>query len=423
MKCLILGSGGREHAIGWSLHKDPGVSKLYFGPGNGGTSLIGENLPDINPMNFDSVHEAILSNEIDFVICGPEDPLVAGIYDFLLEKKVKAIGPQSSGAKLEGSKIFSKEFQFNMGIPTADYKAFTDPQKALDHLNDIDFKPVIKCDGLCAGKGVLLPETKDDAKRIITEILVDGKFKDAGNKIIIEERLDGFETTLLTFVDGDTILPMLFSQDYKRAFDNNEGLNTGGMGCLCPSPRIDNDLKDEIIQKFVTPTAKGLKEYSIPYKGILYFGLMITESGPCILEYNIRMGDPETQVVLPLLKTNPSEIYNAIRGGTLDKINLEWHDGAAVGVVLASNGYPESYEKGVPINYIKQWDKPEENFIVFHAGTKRENNNLTTSGGRVVCLTALGENLKECRNKIYSRLNKINTEGLFYRTDIAAEYI
>ena len=423
MKYLILGSGGREHAIGWALNKDPKITKLYFGPGNGGTSLIGENLPDTNPMNFDSVDNAISSNEIDFVICGPEDPLVAGIYDHLLEKGIKAIGPNAKGAQLEGSKVFSKEFQFNMGIPTADYKAFTDPQAALDHLNDIDYNPVIKCDGLCAGKGVLLPESKDDAKRIITEILVDRKFKDAGNKIVIEERLNGFETTLLTFVDGETILPMLFSQDYKRAFDNNLGLNTGGMGCLCPSPKINNDLKDEIIEKFVTPTAKGLKEYSIPYKGIIYFGLMITENGPYILEYNIRMGDPETEVVLPLLKTDISVPYQAIYNGTLNDTKLEWHDGSAVGVILASNGYPESYDKGVPIDYLKQWDDSEDDFIVFHAGTKRENNNLTTSGGRVVCLTALGENLDECRNKIYSRLSNMNTDGLFFRTDIATEYI
>jgi phosphoribosylamine--glycine ligase len=423
MRILVIGSGGREHTIGWALHNDPAVSKVFFGPGNGGTSLIGSNLPNVNPMDFNSITNAVESNEIGMVICGPEDPLAAGLYDYLMEKGIASIGPSQKGAQLEGSKIFAKEFLFNMKIPTADYREFSDPQTAYDFINDINWEPVIKCDGLAAGKGVLLPESKDDARQVVKEILVDGKFKDAGRKIIIEKRISGFETTLLSFVDGETILPMLFSQDYKRAHDNNEGLNTGGMGCLCPSPRIDNELREQIIKEIVEPTSRGLKEYSIPYKGILYFGLMITDKGPQVLEFNVRMGDPETQVILPLLKTGMSVPINAIKDGKLNETKLEWHDGTAVGVVLASDGYPGSYEKGVQIDMLKRWDEPEENFIVFHAGTKREGEHLVTSGGRVVCLTALGENLRECRDMIYSRINEMNLDGLFYRSDIAAEYV
>ena len=374
-------------------------------------------------MDFRSLDSAVIANDIDFVICGPEDPLVMGIYDYLDEKGIKAIGPSALGARLEGSKIFAKEFHFNTGIPSARYMSFTEPQHALDHINTINYEPVIKCDGLAAGKGVLLPKDKTEARQIISDIMVKDKFKDAGKKIIIEKRLEGFETTLLSFVDGETILPMLFSQDYKRAFDNNEGLNTGGMGCLCPSPRIDNDLREEIIDRIVKPTARGFGEFSIPYKGILYFGLMITKDGPHVLEYNVRMGDPETQVVLPLLKTGFSIPLKAIADGTLDEVNLEWHEKKTVGVILASNGYPEAYEKGVRINDLKRWDEDEEDFIMFHAGTKREGDNLTTSGGRVVCMTSLGDSLEECREKIYSRIKEVNTEGLFYRSDIAAEYV
>lgn len=423
MRILVIGSGGREHTIGWALHKDPAVSKLFFGPGNGGSSLIGKNLPNVNPIDFKSVADAIEENEINFVVVGPEDPLAAGIYDYLLDKGIESIGPSQKGAQLEGSKIFAKKFLFNMNVPTPDYKEFSDPQKAYDFINDLTWEPVIKCDGLAAGKGVLLPESKDDARQVIKDILVDSKFKSAGRKLIIEKRISGFETTLLSFVDGETILPMLFSQDYKRAYDNNKGLNTGGMGCLCPSPRINDELRDQIIKEIVEPTSEGLKEYSIPYKGILYFGLMVTDDGPQVLEFNVRMGDPETQVVLPLLKTDLSVPYKAIKDGKLNKVKLEWHDGIAVGVILASDGYPGSYAKGISIDALKRWDEPEENFIMFHAGTKRDGEHLLTSGGRVVCLTALGENLQECRDMIYSRMSEVNLDGLFYRGDIAAEYV
>jgi phosphoribosylamine--glycine ligase len=422
MKVLVIGSGGREHAIGWALSKAPEVKKLFFGPGNGGTSLIGSNVPLIKPMDFKSVESVVTEQQIDLVVCGPEDPLVNGIYDYLQEKGIKTIGPSAKGARLEGFKSFAKEFMFNMGIPTAKYLSFTDPSAAIDHINSINYEPVIKCEGLAAGKGVLLPKNKDEAKTIIQDIMVLKKFGDSGNKIVIEQKLKGFETTLLSFVDGDTILPMLFSQDYKRAFDKNEGLNTGGMGCLCPSPMINNDLREEIIEKTVKPTSRGLREFSIPYKGIMYFGLMITNDGPYLLEYNIRMGDPETQVVLPLLKTSIVKPLVAITETKLKDEALHWDYRKCAGVILASKGYPGSYEKGVPINYLKKWDQPEEDFIVFHAGTKRDGDNLVTSGGRVVCLTALGESFRECREKISGRIKDCELDGLFYRSDIAAEY-
>lgn len=423
MKVLVAGSGGREHAIGWAFARDPEVKELFFAPGNGGTCQLGENIENAKPSDFESIVNVVKQKGIDIVFCGPEDPLVDGLYDFLTDKGIKAVGPSAKGAQLEGSKVFAKEFMMNMGIPTADYRDFTDPQAAIDYINQIDFEPVIKCDGLAAGKGVLLPKTKSEAKELVEQIMVGGKFDDAGKRIVIEERLFGFETTLLSFVDGKTILPMLFSQDYKRAFDHNEGLNTGGMGCLCPSPGVDDELKEEIIERIVKPTAKGLMEYKIPYKGILYFGLIITDNGPFVIEYNIRMGDPESQVVLPLLKTGFTKPVMGIIDGTLDKTPLEWDQRKSVGVVLASKGYPGSYEKGVSVDYLKNWDTSEDDVFLFHAGTKRDGNNLTTSGGRVACMTALGDSLIECRDRIYSRLEKMKLDGLFYRSDIAAEYV
>jgi phosphoribosylamine--glycine ligase len=423
MKVLVAGSGGREHAIGWAFSRDPDVKELFFAPGNGGTCLLGENIGNAKPSDFDSIVEIVQEKEIDIVFCGPEDPLVDGLYDYLTEKGIKTVGPSAHGAKLEGSKAFAKQFQMNMGIPTADYRDFTDPQAATDYINQIDFEPVIKCDGLAAGKGVLLPKTKSEAKESIEQIMVGGKFENAGKRIVIEKRLFGFETTLLSFVDGKTILPMLLSQDYKRAFDHNEGLNTGGMGCLCPSPGVHDELKEEIFERIVKPTAKGLKEYKIPYKGILYFGLIITDDGPFVIEYNVRMGDPESQVVLPLLKTEFSKPVMGIINGNLDKITLKWDHRKSVGVVLASKGYPGSYEKGVLVDYLKNWDTSEDDVFLFHAGTKRDGKNLLTSGGRVACLTALGDSLEECRDRIYGRLKKMELDGLFYRSDIAAEYI
>ena len=423
MKVLVIGSGGREHAIGWALHKDPEVEKIYFGPGNGGTCLIGENISEISPSKFESIDKALEKNPVDLVVCGPEDPLAKGLYDYLSQKGIKAIGPSENGAKLEGSKAFAKNFMRWFDIPTAEFRDFTKVHEAIDYLNGLNYEPVIKADGLAMGKGVILPKSKEEARKVIGEILVGSKFGDAGKKIVIEKKLAGFETTLLSFVDGKTILPMLFSQDYKRAYDKNEGLNTGGMGCLCPSPKIDKDLMEEITEKIINPTARGLKEVKVDYRGIIYFGLMIAKDGPQLLEYNIRMGDPETQVLLPLLKTSISKPLMGIIDGSLDQVKLEWHNGCAVGVVLASDGYPGDYKKGVPIDYLTEWDKDSEDFIVFHAGTKRDGKHLFTSGGRVACMVALGENFAECRKKIYGRIDKLKIDGLFYRTDIAAEYL
>jgi len=423
MKVLIIGSGGREHALGWALSKDPEVTKIYFGPGNGGTSLIGTNLAEIVPTKFETIAEACEKKPVDLVLCGPEDPLAMGLYDFLTDKKIKAIGPSEKGAMLESSKSFAKNFMKWFDIPTADFKEFVKPGDAIDFANTAGWELVIKCDGLAAGKGVFLPKSKKVAEKIIKDMLVDRKFGDSSAKIVIEKKLEGFESTLLCFADGKTIAPMLFSQDYKRAYDKNEGPNTGGMGCLCPSPRINNNLKEEITKRIIEPTLRGLKEHKIDYKGFLYFGLMITNDGPNLLEYNIRMGDPESQVVLPLLKTEFSKPLNMMIDGNLSGLKLDWHDKHAVGVVLASKGYPGSYEKGVPIDYLKEWDVPSSDFIMFHAGTKRYGKSLFISGGRVVCLTALGGSFAECREKIYKRIEKLELAGLFYRSDIAAEYV
>lgn len=412
MKILIIGSGGREHTIAWKMNQSQKVKKIYIAPGNAGTSKVGENVK-IKADDLDGLLTFALENEIDMTIVGPEVPLVMGITDLFRDNNLNIIGPDAKGSKLEGSKVFAKEFMMQHNIATAKYKEYTDFNEAKSELGIYGYPMVIKADGLAGGKGVLIPETESEAIEALDTLMNSNKFGDAGSKVIFEEFLDGIEASMLCFVDGNTILPMETAQDYKRALDGDLGLNTGGMGTYSPSVLFNEELNQKVKKEILDPFIKGVKKEEIDFRGILFVGLMIKENQIKVLEFNVRFGDPETQVILPRLKTDLFDIFDKMNQKKLDTVKLQWTNEKAVCVVLASGGYPENYKKGYEIYGLEDSD------MVFHAGTKTSNGNILTNGGRVLGVTSMGDTIENARKKSYDKIEKIQFKDMYYRKDIA----
>ncbi|HOG62219.1 MAG TPA: phosphoribosylamine--glycine ligase [Sedimentibacter sp.] len=415
MKILVVGSGAREHTICWKLKQSSKLSKLYCAPGNAGISKIAECV-DIKADELEKLVEYSVKNSIDLVVVGPEVPLVAGLVDMLNEKGIKAFGPVKAGAKFEGSKSYSKDFMKKYSIPSANYEIYTDSEKAISELNKFNTPIVVKADGLAAGKGVLICETHEEAKEAIKSIMVKKLFGEAGNSVVIEEFLKGTEASLLCFVDGKNMIPMESARDYKKAYDQDKGLNTGGMGCFSPNTIFTEELNKYIKENILDRTLNGFLNENIEFKGVLFIGLMIENNQAKVLEYNARFGDPETEVVLPRLKSDLIDIMLKCIEGNLTEDDLQWEDNKCVTVILASGGYPESYEKGKEITGINEVD---DDIIIFHGGTKLSGNKTVTDGGRVLAVTAMGKSLEEARKKVYKNIPKINFEKMEYRTDIA----
>ncbi len=416
MKVLIVGSGGREHAIAFACAKSPKVDKIYCTPGNAGIAQIAECVP-IGAMEFDKLVDFAKSNAIDLTVIGMDDPLVGGIVDVFEKEGLRVFGPRKNAAILEGSKAFSKELMRKYNIPTAAYETFTSADDACRYLETADYPIVLKADGLALGKGVIICNTKDEAMAGVKTLMTDKQFGDAGNTIVIEEFMTGREVSVLSFVDGNTIKIMSSAQDHKRAKDGDQGLNTGGMGNFSPSPfytlEVDKFCKEHIYQA----TVDAMKAEGRPFKGVIFFGLMLTPKGPKVLEYNARFGDPEAQVVLPRMKNDIIDVFEACIDGTLDKIDLQFEDNACVCVVLASDGYPVAYEKGKLITGFENFDGKDDYFC-FHAGTKLTDEGIVTNGGRVLGITALGKDLKEARAKAYEATEWIQFENKYMRHDI-----
>ena len=416
MKVLIVGSGGREHAIAYCVAKSEKVDKIYCTPGNAGIAQLAECAP-IGAMEFDKIVAFAKEKEVDLVIVGMDDPLVGGLVDELEAAGIRAFGPKKNAAILEGSKAFSKDLMKKYHIPTAAYENFTDSDKALAYLGTAKFPIVLKADGLALGKGVLICQNLEEAKEGVKEIMLDKKFGTAGNEMIIEEFMTGREVSVLSFVDGNTIKTMTSAQDHKRAGDGDTGLNTGGMGTFSPSPFYTKEV-EEFCEKYIyQATVDAMKAEGRPFKGVIFFGLMLTEDGPKVLEYNARFGDPEAQVVLPRMKNDIIEVVEACIDGTLDQIDLQFEDNAAVCVVLASEGYPVKYEKGLEITGLEAFEK-EEGYYCFHAGTREENGKILTNGGRVLGITAKGKDLKEARANAYAATEWVQFDNKYMRHDI-----
>ena len=417
MKVLIIGSGGREHAIAWKVAKSPKVEKIYCAPGNGGISQVAECVP-IGAMEFDKLAAFAKEKEIDLTIVGMDDPLVGGVVDVFEKEGLRVFGPRKNAAILEGSKAFSKDLMKKYHIPTAAYENFDNPEAAIAYLKEkAEFPIVLKADGLALGKGVLICNTLEEAEEGVKTIMLDKKFGSAGNTLVIEEFMTGREVSVLSFVDGKTIKTMTSAQDHKRAKDGDQGLNTGGMGTFSPSPFYTKEI-DEFCQKNIyQPTVDAMAAEGREFKGIIFFGLMLTEKGPKVLEYNARFGDPEAQVVIPRMKNDMVEVCEACIDGTLDQIDLEFEDNAAVCVVLASDGYPVSYEKGFPIEGLENFEG-KEGYYVFHAGTALKDGKIVTNGGRVLGVTAKGATLKEARKNAYAATEWIQFENKYMRHDI-----
>lgn len=416
MKILIVGSGGREHAIAWKLAQSPLTEKLYCAPGNAGIAEYAQCV-NIGAMEFDKLVAFAKEKEIDLTVIGMDDPLVGGIVDAFEAEGLRVFGPRKNAAILEGSKAFSKELMKKYHIPTAAYETFDDPKKALAYLETAKMPIVLKADGLALGKGVLICQNLEEAKAGVKEIMEDKKFGTAGNQMVVEEFMAGREVSVLSFVDGKTIKIMTSAQDHKRAGDGDTGLNTGGMGTFSPSPFYTPEV-DAFCKKYIyQATVDAMAAEGRTFKGIIFFGLMLTEDGPKVLEYNARFGDPETQVVLPRMKTDLVEVFQACIDGTLDQIDLQFEDNAAVCVVMASKGYPVKYEKGFVIRGLENF-KDKEGYYVFHAGTKQTDEGIVTNGGRVLGVTAKGNDLKEARANAYEAVKWIDFDNAFYRHDI-----
>ncbi|MDE6208685.1 MAG: phosphoribosylamine--glycine ligase [Lachnospiraceae bacterium] len=416
MKVLIVGSGGREHAIAWKVAQSKKVDKIYCAPGNAGISEVAECV-DIGAMEFDRLVAFAKENSIDLTIIGMDDPLVGGVVDAFEAEGLRVFGPRKNAAILEGSKSFSKDLMKKYNIPTAAYETFNSPNEALKYLETSKYPIVLKADGLALGKGVLICNTKEEAFDGVKELMVDKQFGEAGNTIVIEEFMTGREVSVLSFVDGNTIKIMTSAQDHKRAKDGDMGLNTGGMGTFSPSPFYTKEI-DEFCHKYIyQKSVDAMKAEGREFKGIIFFGLMLTNEGPKVLEYNARFGDPETQVVLPRMKNDIVEVFEACIDGTLDRIELEFEDNAAVCVVLASDGYPVSYEKGFKISGLEKF-RDKDGYYVFHAGTKLSGEDVLTNGGRVLGVVAKGDNLKEARVNAYEATKLIEFENKYMRNDI-----
>ncbi|MGX8714698.1 MAG: phosphoribosylamine--glycine ligase [Lachnospiraceae bacterium] len=418
MKILIVGGGGREHAIAWKCSKSNRVNKIYCAPGNAGIAEVAECVP-IGAMEFDKLAEFAKDHRIDLTIIGMDDPLVGGIVDVFEAKGLRVFGPRKNAAILEGSKSFSKDLMKKYGIPTAAYEVFTDADAAIAYLkNDASFPIVLKADGLALGKGVLICNTLEEALDGVKTIMMDKKFGTAGNTMVIEEFMTGREVSVLSFVDGKTIRIMTSAQDHKRALDGDQGLNTGGMGTFSPSPFYTKEIDEFCREHIYQATVDAMAAEGRPFKGIIFFGLMLTPNGPRVLEYNARFGDPEAQVVIPRMRNDIIEVMEACVDGNLEQIELDFEDNAAVCVVLASEGYPVSYQKGFPISGLDHF-KERENYMVFHAGTKfNEEGQIVTNGGRVLGVVAKGNDLKQARLNAYSATTWIEFDNKYMRSDI-----
>ena len=411
MKVLVIGSGGREHAIIKKIKENKTVQKIYALPGNGGIAADAECV-NIGVMEFDKICNFATENNIDFAVVAPDDPLAGGLVDCLLEVGIKSFGPNKAAAIIEGSKAFSKNLMKKYGIPTAEYEIFDNCEKALSYVENCKIPVVIKADGLALGKGVIIALTREEAKEAIKDMMENGKFGKSGNTVVIEEFLTGPEVSVLSFTDGNIVVPMVSSMDHKRIGDNDTGLNTGGMGTIAPNPYYTKDVAKVCMEKIFLPTINAMKAEGRTFKGCLYFGLMLTEEGPKVIEYNCRFGDPETQVVLPLMESDLLTVMQKTANGTLTEEDVKFSSGSAACVVLASKGYPEAYEKGKEIT-IK-----ETNACVYVAGAALKDGKLVTSGGRVLGVTATAPTLKEAVDKAYGEVKNVSFEGAYYRKDI-----
>lgn len=411
MKILIIGSGGREHAMAWKAAQNPQVSKIYLAPGNGLTAIEGK-CENINLCSNDDLLDFAQSEKIDLTIVGPEVPLMDGIVDKFQEKGLKIFGPDKKAAMLEGSKAFAKAFMKKHNVITAEYEEFNDFSQAAEYIKQCKYPLVIKADGLAAGKGVVICENEGEASSTLKDFMINDIFKGSGKKVIIEEFLQGVEASILSITDGNTIIPFVSAKDHKQIFDGSKGPNTGGMGALAPNPYCTEKVLEEFRQNILEPTLKGLKAENLDFCGIIFFGLMITEKGVYLLEYNIRLGDPETQAVLPLMESDFVELINCALNKNLNDYKIKWQDRTSICVVAASKGYPGSFEKGFEITGITE-DK-----TVFGAGVKLEKGRLLTNGGRVLCTQAFGDNAESARENAYRALKQINFNNIYYRNDI-----
>ena len=416
MKVLIVGSGGREHALAWKIARSPKVDKIYCAPGNAGIAEYAECV-NIKAMEFDALADFAQENQIDLTVIGMDDPLVGGIVDVFEGRGLRVFGPAKNAAILEGSKAFSKDLMKKYHIPTAAYETFDDPAAALAYLESARFPIVLKADGLALGKGVLICNTLEEAKAGVSTIMEEKQFGDAGSRMVVEEFMTGREVSVLSFVDGKTIKPMTSAQDHKRAGDGDTGLNTGGMGTFSPSPFFTQEIAAFCQEKIFQPTVDAMAAEGRPFKGVIFFGLMLTPDGPKVLEYNARFGDPEAQVVLPRMKNDIVEVFEACIDGTLDQIDLQFEDNAAVCVVLASAGYPVKYEKGFEVVGLENFRGCEDKFV-FHAGTAFKDGKIVTNGGRVLGVTATGPDLVTARANAYEAVKLVSFENAFCRSDI-----
>ncbi len=417
MKVLIVGGGGREHAIAWKLKQSPRVTELLCAPGNAGIAQIARCFPEIAATDLSGVLNLCKAEKVDYVVVTPDDPLAMGMVDRLQAEGIPAFGPVADAAQLEASKVFSKGLMHKYGIPTAKFEVFDDADAAIEYLRSQSVPIVVKADGLALGKGVVVAQTHEEAENAVRSIMLDKIFRESGNRVVIEECLMGKEVTCLCFADGNVLVPMPSSQDHKRAFDGDQGPNTGGMGAFAPSPLWTQEVQAEVWNNILTPTIKALKSEGICFKGVLYVGLMLTKDGAKVIEYNARFGDPETQVVLPLLKTDLLDVFEACTQGKLDQIRVEFSDQAAACVVLASGGYPGKYQTGYPIEGIDQAEA--QGALVFHAGTKAaEDGRVLTSGGRVLGITCVRSDLAKALDSAYQALNSVHFQNMHYRTDI-----
>lgn len=416
MRVLVVGSGGREHALVRKIKESKRVDYIACCPGNGGISYDAECF-DVSATDIDGVVKLAKEIKADFVVVAPDDPLVMGMVDALNAEGFATFGPKANAAIIEGSKVFSKELMKKYNIPTAKYNVFDKAEDVIDYIKaENEFPTVIKADGLALGKGVIIPETLDEAVAGVKEIMEDKIFGDSGNNVVVEEFLTGPEVSVLAFTDGKCVKPMVTSMDHKRALDGDKGPNTGGMGTVSPNPYYTDEIAEECMNTIFLPTIEAMNKEGRTFKGCLYFGLMLTQKGPKVIEYNCRFGDPETQVVLPRLKTDIMDIFDAINNETLSDLDIEWDDRACTCVIMASGGYPKSYPKGIEINGLT--DGQLDGVTVYHAGTKRDGDKLVTSGGRVLGVTALGESIEDALAKSYAGVEKIKFDGAHYRKDI-----
>lgn len=422
MKVLVVGSGGREHALIRKIKESPKVTEIACCPGNGGISYDAECYPEVSATDIDGVVALAKKIKADFVVVAPDDPLVMGMVDALNKEGFRTFGPNAAAAMIEGSKVFSKNLMLKYGIPTAEYKVFDNPADVISYIKEKnEFPTVIKADGLALGKGVIIPESLEEAEAGVKEIMEDKIFGESGNHVVVEEFLTGPEVSVLAFTDGKCVKPMVSSMDHKRALDGDKGLNTGGMGTVSPNPYYTPEIAEECMQKIFIPTIEAMNKEERTFKGCLYFGLMITQKGPKVIEYNCRFGDPETQVVLPRLKTDIMDIFEAIENETLSELDIEWSDNACACVVIASGGYPKSYPKGLEITGLANGQLA--GVTVYHAGTAIKDGRLVTSGGRVLGVTALGSDLKTALDKAYAAVDRIDFENKHYRKDIGKRAI